>query len=1015
MPVDAEGILNDLIARVGRVRRWLLAISTLRIAALGLASVSLYVGLYAWLDHHVHFGRPGRVSAFIVFAALLAAGVYYVVRVLRREMTYANAANYIEDRHSFDQQLVAAVEYYEAKANYPYSQALAKQLVLQVSRAAEGCQFDSTVDKWQGYVLAGFVVVCLVVAGLFVRQNILYVSAYLARLVRPFSQVQPLAATTLEATTGDLIVAPDTPVTFNAAVQGRPPESATLVLTRREPNDANSTAPEVVERIDAQQTASALSAVKSFDRTGQYEYHFEAGDARSESHTIQVREPPAIESITASISPPPPEGAPPVQPYEQKVTGQTLEVLPGSRVELKVQATKPLREATAAGLESPPAVQQPAGADSFTVQFTADKPSSMTLGVTGTDGLANRAPQELRIVPKGDEPPQLELVSPDGDYLATDVASIPITFAVSDDFGIEAAQLYCELPGRGPMALATAAPQGARQAQLAHTLELEQYDLHAGDSVLFYARARDIDTGQRRADPNGCSDVYFVEIRPYQQYWHPLPGGPSQKSQPQGVPEDLITILEYTRGVLKKTWPLAHAPQVTAEEQAKLEALGADVQYCADLLVKTRDDPEAGFPDGDKAVLNQVLEHYKQAADRLGRYDAAAALPPEESAYRTLRKFIDERHLKWAPPDTGQSKPKQTPERVKLQEQPQEPRMEKERVESRLKEMQEKIDALARQQQSLKSDLDKALQQEKQGQSPAQSAGQAAPGQGSEGQGGGKSGQASAKDDATRSESSSESSNPTTEAQSPASAGGKPGRSAAEMDARLRMLQARQQALRAQTAQLGTELGHVPGPDAAGQSKAQSQAQEHINQAAETMQQLEEKLADARYESPASQEGGEMTRLAEAATRRLAQAGQAIQRGMSGDQQGATADQARDMAEQLARDAESYDESLSDAEKQQMRERLEAAEKLLESMAGPQWATISGGGPGAGHVYTKDTHAAPAEAARLLARQFWSVALEARQRQSRPLDEEPSDVEFFETENKYFEKAAQYRPPRNEP
>ena len=129
MAGDVDNVLNHLIGRVGRVRRWLLVLSALRIAALGLAFLCLYVGLYAWIDHHVRFGHVGRVSAFVLFAGMIGAGVYAIVRVLRREMTYAHAANYIENRRSFDQQLVAAVEYYEGRADYPYSKALARQLV----------------------------------------------------------------------------------------------------------------------------------------------------------------------------------------------------------------------------------------------------------------------------------------------------------------------------------------------------------------------------------------------------------------------------------------------------------------------------------------------------------------------------------------------------------------------------------------------------------------------------------------------------------------------------------------------------------------------------------------------------------------------------------------------------------------------------------------------------------------------------------------------------------------------
>jgi hypothetical protein len=1134
MATDAERTLNDLIARVGRVRRWLLAISALRSAALGLAFVSLYVGVYALLDHQIRFGRFGRVAAFVLFAALLAGGLCYVLRVLRREMTYANAANYIESRRSFDQQLVAAVEYYEGRSNYPYSDALARQLVQQVHRAAEGYRFDATVARWQGYLLAGFVLLCLVVAGLFVRQNVLFVSAYLARLFQPFSQVQPVSATALDSTSGDVVTSPDSPVTLTAAVRGRLPESAVLVVTRREPNDANESAPSAIERTEARVVRddrgnATLTATKSFDKLGQYEYHFETPDANSTAHTIRVCEPPAIKSITAQITPPAKDGVPPVPPYEQQVTGHTLEVLPGSRVELKMQATRPLREASVTPAQGPPSTQQANGADSFNYGLTADKSTSLKLDVVSTDGLGSSEPRELQIALKSDERPQFRLVCPEGDYLATDVASVPITFEVTDDFGLASARLYCELPGQGPTVLESAAPQGAGQISLTHTLELEQYDLHVGDSILFYATATDIDTGQRTSDANAASEMYFIEIRPYQQYWHPQAGKPS--SQPGVIPEDLITLLEYTRALLKKTWTLARAPQTAAEDRPRFEALGSDVQYCSRLLTKARDDPDAGFSDNDKAVLNQILGSYKQAGAHLDRRDANAALPPEENAYRTLRKFIDELHLKWSPPETGVSAPQQTPERVKLQEQPPAAQADKERLESRLKEMQKKIDSLTRQQQSLKSDLTKALQQERKA-SPgtSQTAGQSSSSGGSEGQSaaGQSQEQQDSQQQASQSTSQSGTRNPpaqgaaqrldaeqssatpsgtsgqstqsgqeqgssgagqageqgntaqpgnsagqgeqqgntaqpgssagqgeqqgnTTQPGSSAGQGGQPGssqgrggsaptnggeptgseesssgspgaegrsmpgsggrtrQSSADLDARLRMLQARQQALREQVTQLESELGRISAPEDSDNGGAPSQAQENLRKAIEAMKQFEAKLADGRYGSPTASESAEMAAPADAAARRLADAGQAIQRRLSGDDQQAQARKAQELADQLARDAEAYDESLSEAERKQMLDRLEAAKKLLESMAGPQWGTIGRGGtPGAGHVYTNDSHTSPAEAARMLAREFWSVTVEARQRQSRLLEDEPSNVEFFEAENEFFENAAQF-------
>lgn len=225
------------------------------------------------------------------------------------------------------------------------------------------------------------------------------------------------------------------------------------------------------------------------------------------------------------------------------------------------------------------------------------------------------------------------------------------------------------------------------------------------------------------------------------------------------------------------------------------------------------------------------------------------------------------------------------------------------------------------------------------------------------------------------------------------------------------MLQARQKTLREEAAQLSAELGRLPVPGYSSQGTAQEKAREHLGRAIESMKQFEERLADARYESAASSEAaGDMAKPAEAAAKRLNEAGRAIRQGLSGKGRKTAADQAREMAELLADDAEAYDESLSEAQKKEMLARLAAAERLLESMAPAQWTTVSsGGGTASVHVYTKDGHATPAQTARLLARQFWSVALEARKREGRPVDEEPSDAEFFEAENEFFEKAARFK------
>lgn len=1141
MAADADNILEDLVARVGRVRYWLVALGVLKTAAIGLACVCLYIGLYAWLDHHAHFGHVGRLAALLLLIALLAGLSCFLVRALRRSMTYAYAANYVENRRSFDQQLVAAVEYFEKKHEYPYSRALAEQLVLQVDAASRDFRFDSTIEKWRGYVLAGLIAAALAVVGVFVQQNVLYFSSYLARLFRPLAQIEPVPQTILESVTQDIVTARDAPVTLEAAVRGRSPQAAMLVLTSRRPNEANDVNA-LVERIDVRPTtdsqgSTSLTATRSFGAIGLLTYRFEADRASSDTHTIKICEPPSIKSISATISPPQGRNGQSTPAYNGQIKDATLEVLPRSLVTLEVQCTQPLREATAVLAGGTPEIQGPDGTDTLRVRFSADKASAMEFKLVSADGIGNSEPQQLRIVLKGDEPPQFKLLSPESDCLATDVASIPITFEISDDFGLESAQLYCELPGRGPVPLDSKMVQGARSSTVSHTLELEQYDLQVGDSILFYARANDISMGPTATDANHCSDVYFIEIRPYRQYWHPQPSGGKPSPIPGPIPEDLITILEYTRAVLKKAWTLANATEPASGSAERFQSLCADVEYCASKLTETRDDPESGFSEADKAALSQVLDRYRAADDRLERRDAKATLPPVRDAYRLLRQFIDELHLKWTPPQSGKSVPQEKPERIRLQEEPQPSESDKQRVENQLEKLQRKIESLAREQKSLSSNLKKTLQQnqsegdgqagdssssasssagsgkpstagaqdaqsqaQKQAQKTeqntppagksqqarddssvekdngtqgnavsearmgeeqassdksqatataskqanAQGENQSTPGAGSEGQanadsasaqkksgsrkpGNGQTGEKSTTPGQAKSQGGSESGGD--QRTSPGGSGaaragqprevrstasdqpGAPG-SFSATDARLRMLEAKQKALRQEASEVRDELQQLPASEASAQGQARDEAQQSLGQAVEKMKEFEDKLAEARYEpmTESPQKAG-LSESAEAAGRKLAEAGRAIKQGLSAGRPQTAADKAQEMAEQLAEDAEALDESLSPEDRHRMLERLEAAKRLLESGIDPQWATVSSGGtPGGGLVYTQSGPMTPAEIARMLARQFWSIAIEARQKELRPFTEEPSDVEFFQAEKEFFERAAQFRP-----
>jgi len=1081
MAETAQEKLEALVGRIKKVRRWLLALAILKVAGLSTVFVSGYIGVYAWLDHHVNFGMFGRITAFLLLLAGSAFLLYKLARYLVSQVSCSGAANFIESRHSFNQQLVTAIEFYEKQHDYPYSRTLAEQLVLQVCKQTEGFKFDSTIDKWQGYILAAIVLFGLGSVLFYVRANYLYISAYFARLTRPLATVEPLASTSLQPITRDIVAEPNTPLTFAAQIEGLVPESGKLVLVAVDSNNPDSAAALQREEIQVlpslnEGEKAKFNASKSFAKTGVFRYRFETGSAATEWHQVDIHPAPQIERITAEVLlPPRPPRNMRVKPYSEQIADQSLEVMPDSSVTLSVQATGPLREATITGVDGQAITKQLAGADQFTFSFAAGRKGTIRFRLVDEFGLANENVPDLQVTVRNDEPPKITLISPEGDYITTDVASVPITFELSDDFGLNTAHIVLEIPRQQAKQLAIPITKGEKTYTFTHTVELEQYDLWVGDSILFYAQASDIDTGSALPSRSSSSDVYFIEIRPYRQNWHPQPGG-GQGSGAGATPEELLTILEYTRAILKKTWTIADKPTLTDEDRSRLASINDDVQYCATQLATMRDDSEYGFDEQAKAVLNEVLQSYSQASEYLAGHNAAAALLPEKQAYSTLRKFILELEMLWNPPSSGQSASQEKPDSIKLQESPEFSPYEKERIEGELKKLQQKLQTLTREQKLLKTDFVNFLEQQPpfllsqesrgalvarrptddergkmdEGKTDAQgkkdstsqpgqtgdkssdarsdSAGQTgAKGQKTSDSQGDQKGETASSGKSTRqtddgqaggSQNGSQGATPSSSSRQSSgskkgpSEGGQPGQGQpAGAEARLRMLQAKQKALQEKVSQLKKDLEQLPSISEAQQAQAQQKAQEHLADALAKMDEFQAAVTAARYQpSVTGKKAAEAVELMESARQKLDQAGNAIGQGLSMSEEQGLAEKAQEIAEQLAEAADALDESLTPIQREEMLARLEAAKRLLDSMSGAQWSTVNKGSKGtaAAHVFTKDPRAAPAEAARAMARQFWSIAIEAKKRKSQLIEDEPSDVKFYELENKFFENAAKF-------
>lgn len=224
-----------------------------------------------------------------------------------------------------------------------------------------------------------------------------------------------------------------------------------------------------------------------------------AGDGRLRGLRLVVAEPPAIETLAITATPPAYLGG----SAAALAASRIVSVPRGSRVDLEATATKPLSavlaatRGTAADAEER-AVAVDTAADRRVIRFTIDAVDAdvaVLLRLTDDDGLVNRDPVAVTVDAVPDEPPRLALRLDGVSAAVTPTARLPVTGTISDDHGIAAAAVrlrFGEVDRDVPIARAAAAGlQLVLPADRPEVVSLESLGLTPGVRLAVTATARD--------------------------------------------------------------------------------------------------------------------------------------------------------------------------------------------------------------------------------------------------------------------------------------------------------------------------------------------------------------------------------------------------------------------------------------------------------------------------------------------------------------------------------------------
>jgi hypothetical protein len=247
-------------------------------------------------------------------------------------------------------------------------------------------------------------------------------------------------------------------------------------------------------------------------------------------------------------------------------------------------------------------------------------------------------------------PPELKPVFPSRDVAASPLEELSVEAEVSDDYGVIGYGLSYALAGVQSRDVTLGPPAASQdKQQIQHLLALEELDAQPDQLLTYYFWADDVgpDGKTRRTS----SDMYFAEIRPFEEVFResqssqdPRNQEQSQNGQQQGRQDDQLARLQ--KQIISATWNIKRQAEQSGGIDDRKEDLNVVRQSQADVLQKAQSAlTEAQEPPEIKA-LQAATEHMETSLNHLGGAvesssltELTPALAAEQSAYQELLKL----------------------------------------------------------------------------------------------------------------------------------------------------------------------------------------------------------------------------------------------------------------------------------------------------------------------------------------------------------------------------------------
>jgi hypothetical protein len=381
-------------------------------------------------------------------------------------------------------------------------------------------------------------------------------------------------------------------------------------------------------------------------------YHVEYDGQRSDNYRIGVHDRPRLVRADAKIVFPAYTNLPEKTIHDTR----QISVVEGSHITLIFTLNKPVATARLAprtGIAL--ALSVDTGVPNvLTTSFTAENSERYELLVADAQGLENEFPPRFAIDVHKNLPPQVKPVFPNRDVAASALEELDLQAEVSDDYGVTSFGLTYTLAGVQSREIALAGSSVSPSGTIQHLLALEELGAVPDQLLTYYFWADDVgpDGNPRRT----ASDIYFAEIRPFDEVFVENQSFQDQQSQQQqgqdGQQQGRQTeeLIQMQKQIIIATWNIKQQTDLSGNLGDRADDLDVVRQSQVDALEQAQsalaeaEDPSAG------QTLQAATEHMTEAVHHLTQVEARHAsslldaLDAEQAAYQELLKLRQREH-----------------------------------------------------------------------------------------------------------------------------------------------------------------------------------------------------------------------------------------------------------------------------------------------------------------------------------------------------------------------------------